>query len=71
MNVCTFSNSNKISKIAMPVILFLFIFSWLRKIHNFQGQNIKAKFIKHMFMHILIITLKKLLNLHISVFCIL
>ena len=44
MNVCKhmfflfFSNSSIMSKIAMPVLLFL--------IHNFQGQNIKANLIK-------------------------
>ena len=38
-----FLNSNISSKIAMPVLLFLKKYG--HKIHNFQGQNIKAKLI--------------------------
>jgi len=46
----------------MPVLLFL------HKLHNFHGQTIKSKINKALFMHILIMTLKKLNNVHISVF---
>ena len=42
-------------------------FSWLCKIHNFQGQQYKSKIIKAMFMHIFIMTFNKLNNDTISV----
>jgi len=45
-------------------------FSWSRKMHNYHRQNIKAKLIKQCLqMHILIMTINKLNNVHISVFC--
>jgi len=58
-------------KITMPVLLYLIVsVSWFRrKIHTFQRQNIKAKLIKNMCMHVLIMTLNKLNNVNMSVFC--
>jgi len=55
----SFSNSNIISKKAMPVLLFLV--SWSRKIHTFQRLNIKAELINQCLCRLLLLLQRSLI----------